>query len=69
MNVVLRLKEAAVGFLWWGGWVVGFAKSFSCQVVLCCVVVGVVTIQLIFKNWDQKTPRNWPGAKGFFSFF
>ena len=53
MNVVLRLTEAAVEFLWvvgWGG--VGFAKSFSChvqpnhcaEVVLRCVVVGVVTI-------------------------
>ena len=49
MNVVLRLTEAAVEFLWWVGGVVGFAKSFSFQpnncveVVLCCVVVGVVT--------------------------
>ena len=54
MNVILGLTETAVEFLWWGGgWVgwggVEFAKSFSClpnncvEVVLCCVVVGVVT--------------------------
>ena len=32
MNVVLRLAEAAVEFLWW--WVVGFAKSFSWTLIL-----------------------------------
>ena len=50
MNVVLRLTEAAVEFLWWwGGW--GLQSHFHVQpnhycveVVLRCVVVGVVTI-------------------------
>ena len=46
MNVVLRLKEAAVEFLW-VGW--GLQSHFCVQpnncveVVLRCVVVGVVT--------------------------
>ena len=53
MNVVLRLTEAAVGFLLGGvrvGW--GFENLFHVQpnncveVVLRCVVVGVVTIYL-----------------------
>ena len=48
MNVVLRLTEAAVEFLWWVGW--GLQSHFHVQpnncveVVLRCVVVGVVTI-------------------------
>ena len=50
MNVVLRLTEAAVEFLWWvvGWW--GLQSHFRVQpnhcveVVLRCVVVGVVTI-------------------------
>ena len=50
MNVVLRLTEAAVEFVWWGGW--GLQSHFPVQpnhcveVVLRCVVVwvGVVTI-------------------------
>ena len=50
MNVVLRLTEAAVEFLWWGGW--GLQSPFHVQpnncveVVLRCVVVGVVTINI-----------------------
>ena len=44
MNIVLRLTEAAVEFLWWCDAMVGFAKSFSCPsqqlcwgcVTLCC---------------------------------
>ena len=49
MNVVLRLTEAAVEFLWWSGWC-GFHSHFHVQpnysavLRLCCVVVGVVTI-------------------------
>ena len=48
MNVVLRLTEAAIEFLWVVG---GVAKSFRVQpnncveVVLHCVVVGVVTMR------------------------
>ena len=52
MNVVLRLIEAAVEFLWWGvGWS-GLHSHFHVQpnycveVVLCCVVVWVVIIKL-----------------------
>ena len=47
MNVVLRLTEAAVEFLW-GGW--GLQSHFRVhtnhcvEVVLRCVVVGFVTI-------------------------
>ena len=47
MNVVLRLMEAAVEFMWWWGW--GFHSHFhvqpnySVEAVLRCVVVGVVT--------------------------
>ena len=51
MNVVLRLTEAAVEFLWWVvvgvGW--GLQSHFHVQlnhcveVVFRCVVVGVVT--------------------------
>ena len=72
MNVVLRLMEAAVEFLWWE---VGLAQSFSwcsplgfcgggvggvCTVIfmsnpttvlrLCCVVVGVVKICVLYLN-------------------
>ena len=49
MNVVLRLTEAAVEFLWWVGWW-GLQSYFHVQpnncveVVLRCVDVGVVTI-------------------------
>ena len=36
-NVNLRLLKAKVEFLWWwGGWVVGFAKSFLCPTQLLC---------------------------------
>ena len=52
MNVVLRLTEAAVEFLWGGwGWVckVIFMSNPTTtnyvEVVLRCVVVGVVTIK------------------------
>ena len=50
MNVVLRLTESAVEFLWWVGW--GLQSYLHVQpnncveVVLRCVVVGVVTIVL-----------------------
>ena len=47
MNV--NLLKATVEFLWWGGW--GGVHSHFCvqpnysvDVVLCCVVAGVVTI-------------------------
>ena len=41
MCVVLRLTEAAVEFVWVGGWVDGgvYAKSFSCPVLRLCYVV------------------------------
>ena len=48
MNVVLRLTESAVEFVWVGWW--GLQSHFRVQpnnsvdVVLRCVVVGVVTI-------------------------
>ena len=51
MNVVLRLTEAAVEFVWCVGWW-GLQSQFHVQpnncvkVVLCCVVVGVVTKNL-----------------------
>ena len=54
MNFVLRLTEAAVEFIWWGGW--GLQSHFCVQpnhcvkVVLCCVVVGVVTTKFE-NNW------------------
>ena len=47
MNVVLSLTDAAVEFLWWWvGW--GFHNfrvqpNYSVEVVLRCVVVGIVT--------------------------
>ena len=46
INVVLRLTEAAVEFLWSGGvgWWVGSGLQSHFRVVLGCVVVGVVTI-------------------------
>ena len=53
INVNLRLMEAAVEFVWWGG-VVGLwwglhshffvQPNISVEVVLHCVVIGVVTI-------------------------
>ena len=52
INVNLRLVKATVEFVWLGGW--GLPSNFRVQpncsaeveVVLCCVVVGVVTIEL-----------------------
>ena len=54
INVNLRRMKAAVEFVWLdgGGGVECYAQSFSCptqlqcsvEVVLCCVVVGVVAI-------------------------
>ena len=46
MNVVLRLLKATVEFLWWVGLQSHFhvQPNYSVEVVLCCVVVGVVTI-------------------------
>ena len=48
MNVVLRLMDTADEFVWWGGG--GGVQShfhvqpnYSVEVVLFCVVVGVVT--------------------------
>ena len=50
MNVVLRLTEAAVEFLWWVGWFLQshfHVQANHCvEVVIRCVVVGVVTIQV-----------------------
>ena len=57
MNGALRLTEAAVEFLWWGG---RFAKSFSCrpnncvEVVLRSAVVGVVTIFQVLLLYNSK---------------
>ena len=51
MNVVLRLTEAAVEFVWWGGRVVVLHSNFhvkpnySVEVVFRCIVVGLVTIE------------------------
>ena len=62
MNVVLRLMEAAVEFVWWWGW--GLHSNFhvqpnySVEVVLRCVVVGVVTTennQNIYNNISSIT--------------
>ena len=42
MNVVLRLTEAAVEFLWWGLQSYFRVQPNNCvEVVLRCVVVGV----------------------------
>ena len=54
INVNLRLLKAAVEFLWWWvGWVVQshfcVQPNYSVEVVLCCVVVGVVT-KIHFKS-------------------
>ena len=47
MNVVLRLMEAAVEVVWWWGWGLHshfhVQPNYSVEVVLRCVVVGVVT--------------------------
>ena len=44
MNFVLRLTEAAVEFLWWGLQSHFHVQPNNCvEVVLRCVVVGVVT--------------------------
>ena len=54
MNVVLRFTEAAVEFVWGGGW--GLQRHFRVQpnncveVVLRCVVVWVVTTTYIMKR-------------------
>ena len=48
MNVVLRIMEAAVEFVWWGGRVVvvGFAESSSCPTQLqCCVMLSFGLLQ------------------------
>ena len=51
-TVVLRLREAAVEFLWWGGGWWDLPSNFYVQpnncveVVFRCVVVGVVTIMM-----------------------
>ena len=67
MNCVLRLTEAAVEFLlwwWWGGW--GLQSHFRVQpnnfveVVLLCVVVGVVTTYsnfCFFNSFASKESR------------
>ena len=58
MNVVLRLTEAAVEFLC-GGWWWGLQSHFHVQpnncveVVLRCVVVGVVTITQIWVGNEE----------------
>ena len=50
MNVVLRLMEAAVEFVWWWGWGLqshfNVQPNYSVEVVLPCVIVGVLTIIL-----------------------
>ena len=45
MNVALRLMEAAVEFVWWWGLHSHFnvQPNYSFEVLLRCVVVGVVT--------------------------
>ena len=70
MNVVLRLMEAAVEFVWRGGGVGGgwgcwgvhshfhVQPNYSVEVVLHCVVVGVVTTknnQNIYNNISSIT--------------
>ena len=60
INVHLGLLEADVEFLWW--WWGGVHSHFrvqpncSVEVVLCCVVVGVVTIY----QWMIPTDRDFP---------
>ena len=46
MNVVLKLMEVAVEFVWWGGGGVCIVlpNYSSVGVVLHCIVVGAVTI-------------------------
>ena len=46
MNVVLKLMEVAVEFVWWGGGGVCtgmFVSNPTTMLRLCCVVVGAVT--------------------------
>ena len=57
MNVVMRLTEAAFEFLWWvGGWggvcKVIFMPNHCVEVMLRCVVVGVVTKWKTL-SWDS----------------
>ena len=44
----LRLMESAVEFVWWWGWGLHshfhVQANYSVEVVLYCVVIGVVTI-------------------------
>ena len=49
INVVLRLMKAAVEFVWWWGLHSNFhvKPNYSVEVVLRCVVVGVVTIEFV----------------------
>ena len=71
MNVVLRLTEAAVEFLWWVGW--GLQSRFRVQpnhcveVVLRCVVVGVVTncSYIAFLTSYKSTPVHLDPATSF----
>ena len=55
MNVVLRLTEAAVEFLWWWGLQSHFyVQPNNCvEVVLRCVVVGVETILDSFSDNER----------------
>ena len=56
MNVVLRLTEAAVEFLWWvvGGWGLQshlrVQPNYCVEVVLRCLVVEVVTIHIHYND-------------------
>ena len=55
MNDALRLTEAAVEFLWWWvGWWWGLQSHIHVcvEVVLRCVLVGVVTIDYNFNLFD-----------------
>ena len=45
MNVNLRLLQATIEFLLWVDGLDGVVCTVSVEVVMCCVVIGVVTIQ------------------------
>ena len=71
MNVVLRLMEAAVGFVWWGGGGVCTLHSpfhvqpnYSVEVVSRCDVLGAVTITHQSINQGGDGVKNCKSTKG-----
>ena len=70
MNVVLRLMDTAVEFLWWGGGV-GFAQSFLCPntvLRLCCVELSLGLRQQVNVRNHFQTPSARPKLGVHFNF-